>query len=85
MEKRVFIASFIVLTVSLLSGCTNLNWWGCYVDAMGEQPVDKSYFVENRMPSDINPLAAKEYLNNLDITLSHLGYTKVDSANAGIK
>lgn len=84
MRKRFCFASIIVVIVLLLSSC-NYNYWYCYVDAMGEQPFDKTYFVENRLPSDINPLAAKEYLKDVDITLSHLGYTKVDSANAAIK
>lgn len=85
MRKNYYLITRSIITLLLFSSCTNLNYWYCYVDAIGEQPLTKTYFAENRFPEGINPLIAKEYLNDLDITMSHLGYTKVDSANAAIK
>ena len=69
----------------LLANCGGHQYWWCYVDAIGEHPIERTYFVEGRFPQELNPLITKEYIKELDITMSHLGYTKVDSADATLK
>ena len=71
----------------MLVSCGSLlrGYWLCNVDAIGEQPSSKTYFVEENFPKELNPLLAKEYIKDLDIMLSHLGYIKEDSSTASIK
>ncbi|MDY5685555.1 MAG: hypothetical protein SPF40_04685 [Prevotella sp.] len=84
MKKRNFIIAIMFCT-TLLSSCGSTLFWYCNVDAIGEQPSNKTYFAESRFPDETNLLVAKEYMKDLDITMSHLGYTKVDSTNAALK
>ena len=85
--KKISIYLMIISIISLLVSCgsTKTLSWPCYVDAIGEHPSNKSYYVEGRFPQDVNPLVAKEYIKDLDIIMLRLGYIKVDSAEASIK
>ena len=83
MKKFLFIL-VIISNLDLLISCATPGWY-CYVDAIGEHPSEKTYYIEGKFPQKLNPLVAKEYIKDLDVTMSHLGYSKVDSANASVK
>ena len=76
---------YLMCAFSLIFTSCSSGYWFCYVDAIGETPISKSYYAENRFPADVSPLMAKEYLRYLDIVMKELGYIKTDSANADLK
>ncbi len=71
---------FIGLT---LTGCG--SYFYCYVDAIGTEPTDKTYYIENHLPEDVNPLVVAEFNSNLEKVMAHKGYSRTDSANADLK
>lgn len=74
---------FLLFLPLCLTSCG--TWWQCYVDAIGQEPTSKTYFIENYFPEDLSPLVIAEYDNNLEKILAHKGYVRTDSANAGLK
>lgn len=68
-----------------LTSCGTTPYFYCYVDAIGQIPVNKKYFVENYFPSDLNPLVAAEYNTQLEKVMAHKGYVRTDSTNADLK
>ena len=65
---------YLMCAISLLFTSCRSGYWFCYVDAIGETPISKSYYAEKRFPADVSPLMAKEYLRYLDIVMKELGY-----------
>lgn len=77
----ILLCSFVV---ACLSSCSN-KYWYCSIDSIGHAPMDKSYFIEKRFPSDVHPLVTDEYVQDLEIILDKLGYVKTDSTSANLK
>ena len=85
--KKLFKSISIVVCLLGLVSCGSIfkSWWECYVDSIGNEPTNKSYYIEDRFPPDMNSLVVQEYNKNLEVVLNRLGYWKRDSANADLK
>lgn len=78
----------LFLMISLFSGVTLTScgqFFYCYVDAIGQEPTNKSYYIENYLPENLNPLVVAEYNNNLEKIMAHKGYIRTDSVNADLR
>ena len=59
----------VIVCIFSLTSCT--NYWWSYVDAINTNSFlgNKTYFIEKRFPSNLNPLTAEEYSRDLAIVL----------------